>query len=339
MLLVKKLILFFNKAMAEANILFKKGKTFAESRMYKEAIDYYRRAIARSPKFAEAYNELGNVYLIQSNVEEAINCYRRATLFKPFYAEAWSNQGAALLIQGIYDEAIKCFRKVTEIQPENAQGWLAQGSLMLTLCRYSEAIECFDRVLELEPNSEEAYNKRKEAIRQLELQKAKELKSTKKICLLGDPGVGKTSLIRRYVYGLFVDKYLPTIGAKVTRKVISALGLELTLTIWDITGLEDFRNIHPTYYLGANGAFVVCDCTRRDTLANVSKWVDSIFKVTGKIPILLVANKIDLRANLSDFELRTLASELDTTYIKTSAKTGENVEKAFQTFAEELMFA
>ncbi|MDI6888037.1 MAG: tetratricopeptide repeat protein [Candidatus Thermoplasmatota archaeon] len=323
----------------EANALVRKAKFFASQGMHKEAIEHYRKALSICPNFAEAYNELGNVYLTQSNLEDAISCYRRAVLHKPFYTEAWNNQAAALLIQGIYDEAVKCYQKVVELEPRNANAWIAQGSLMLNLCRYSEALECFNKALELEPSSPEVIAKRKETIKRLEASKAKELKATKKICVLGDSMVGKTSLIRRYVYGMFVDKYLPTIGAKVTKKVISAFGVELTLNIWDITGLEDFKTIHPTYYLGANGALVVCDALRPETLERLSNWVHSLFKVTGRIPILILANKIDLarRFYQEDF-IKRLASEFSTKYLLTSAKTGENVERAFLTIAEELVF-
>jgi len=323
----------------DPNWLFRKAKSFASMGMYHEAVGYYRKALTLSPKFAEAYNELGNVYLIQGNIEEALSCYRRATLFKPFYAKAWSNQGAAMLIQGSYDEAVKCFKKAVELDPSNVNAWVVQGSLMSSLCRYAEAVECFDKALEIDPGCEEAINKRKEVLKHLEVEKLRELRKTKKICLLGDPMVGKTSLIRRYVYGMFVDKYLPTIGAKVTRKVIQTLGVELTLSLWDITGLEDFRTIHPTYYQGGNGAIIICDTTRPETLSHLRSWVEAIFRVTRPIPVIFVANKIDLSPGFAVNELKRISSEFNAPCLRTSAKTGENVETAFQTLAEKLVLA
>ncbi|MEW6069726.1 MAG: tetratricopeptide repeat protein [Candidatus Thermoplasmatota archaeon] len=322
----------------DATALFKKAKILASNGIYREAIEHYRKALSICPNFAEAYNELGNVHLTQGNIEDALSCYRRAVLYKPFYAEAWNNQAAALLIQGLYDEAIKCFKKVVELEPNNPSAWIAQGSLMFSLCKYSEALQCFNKALEIDPSSQEAIARRKDVVKQLEASKAKELKATKKICLLGDPMVGKTSLVRRYVYGMFVDKYLPTVGAKVTRKVISVFGREVTLTIWDITGLEDFKTIHPTYYLGANGALIICDALRPETLDRLPKWLDSILKIADRIPVLLLANKIDLAPRFyQEDSIKRLASELNTKYLLTSAKTGENVEKAFVTLTEEMV--
>jgi small GTP-binding protein len=320
-----------------ATDLFKKAKLLVNNGLYSEAIEHYRKALVISPNFAEAYNELGNIYLTQGKIEDAINFFRRAVLYKPFYTEAWNNQAAALLIQGLYDEALKCFKKVIDLEPRNVNARIAQGSLFLSLNRYSEALECFNKALELDPYSPEAIARRKEVMNRLEASKAKELKATKKICLLGDPMVGKTSLIRRYVYGMFVDKYLPTIGAKVTRKIMSVLGVEVTLTIWDITGLEDFKSIHPTYYLGANGALIVCDALRYESSERIPNWLNSIFKVAGKIPVLLLANKIDLMRRFNDESIKKLASEYNTKYLLTSAKTGENVERAFQMLAEHIV--
>jgi small GTP-binding protein len=319
--------------------LIKKAKSLAASGMYNEAINYYLKSIQVSPKFAEAHNELGNVYLSMGNIEEALSCYRRATTLKPFYTAAWKNQGAALLVQGIYDEAVKCFNKAVEIEPNNIDTWIVYGSLMLSLNRYREALECFDKALSIQPTSQEALDKKQEAMKQLEMQQLKELRKTKKICLLGNPQVGKTSLIRRYVYGMFVDKYLPTIGAKVTRKVIHPFGVELTLLLWDITGLEDFRTIHPTYYMGANGALVLCDVTRPETAGFMPRWAEAIQKVAGKIPLIFLGNKSDLSGRrMLESELSTISAKFGGTYMYISAKTGENVEKAFQSLAEDMVF-
>lgn len=322
----------------ESNTLFKRGKYLAGSDMHVEAAECYRKAIKLCPNFAEAYNELGNTYLTLGNVEDAINCYRKATLFKPMYAEAWNNQGGALLIQGLYDEAVKCFEKVTEILPENIDAWIAQGSLMMSLCRYQEAVECFEKALKIVPGSAEALSKRNDAIKHLEASREREKKAVKKICLLGDQQVGKTSLIRRYVYGMFVDRYLPTVGAKITKKTTQVLGVELTLMLWDITGLEDFRTLHPTYYHSANGAFVICDSTRVETQMHLSNWVESIFKITPKIPVIFIANKIDMNRRFSDENILKISSEFNAPYLKTSAKTGENIERAFELLVEKMVF-
>jgi len=102
---------------------------------------------------------------------------------------------------------------------------------------------------------------------------------TKKICLLGDPAVGKTSLIHRYVYDVFDDKYLSTIGAKITKKknVVEIPGarfnVEITLLVWDIAGQMKFGNVHQSYYKGAEGALVVADITRSETFEHIVNWI------------------------------------------------------------------
>lgn len=98
-----------------------------------------------------------------------------------------------------------------------------------------------------------------------------------KVCLLGDYAVGKTSLVRRFVYNLFEDKYLSTIGVKVSRKMVAVPRgdevVELVLMLWDLAGSEEFDSVRASYLRGAAGALVVCDVTQRSTLASVSDYV------------------------------------------------------------------
>ncbi len=155
----------------------------------------------------------------------------------------------------------------------------------------------------------------------------------KKICLLGDPAVGKTSLIRKFVYDAFDDRYLSTIGAKITKKVVNLKreNLEIRLMIWDIAGQHTFSNLKGSYFKGATGALIVCDVTRSETVKNLETWVASLFDVTGDIPILFMANKSDL-LNKTQFDekgMEDFASRFNTQYFLTSAKTGINVEQSF----------
>jgi len=163
----------------------------------------------------------------------------------------------------------------------------------------------------------------------------------KKICLLGDPAVGKTSLIGRYVLDMFDDKYLSTIGTKVTKKNVliedekKGLRIDLALMIWDIVGQKEYKKLHQMYYQNASGAIAVCDLTRRETLASLESWVESIFEVNGPIPIVFLGNKADLqeKITITQDDLQKIADKYNTKSFITSAKTGLNVENAFQTIA------
>lgn len=167
-----------------------------------------------------------------------------------------------------------------------------------------------------------------------------------KICLVGDGGVGKTSLIGRYVYDIFSDKYLPTIGTKVTRKELllrypsKRLQVKMDAMIWDIMGQKLFKSLlHESYFIGARGILGVCDLTDKNSLMGLIDWVKSVNEVAGRVPIVILANKSDLNGNiiLTDDEVRTIASTLDAPYVYTSAKTGENVAQAFVLLAREMV--
>jgi len=170
----------------------------------------------------------------------------------------------------------------------------------------------------------------------------------KKISLLGDPAVGKTSLIHRFVYEAFDDKYLSTIGAKVTKKshLFAAEEYEglsqdtnFTFLIWDIAGQKAFKSVHQAYYVGSEGALVVCDLTRKETLDNLLDWISELFKVVRNVPVLILANKCDLedRICFGEAELRAVASQINAPFYFSSAKTGHNVEIAFERLGEHIL--
>ena len=166
-----------------------------------------------------------------------------------------------------------------------------------------------------------------------------------KVCLLGDAAVGKTSTIRRYVLDKFDDKYIVTIGTKLSKKDVTytypKLQVFLTLLIWDIIGQKEFKRLHSMYYSGAKGAIVVCDITRKETLESIYDWISSIFKVTGEIPIIIIGNKIDLidQAQITEQEIAAIANEYDAPYFMTSAKTGVNVNESFKILGERILKA
>jgi small GTP-binding protein len=167
------------------------------------------------------------------------------------------------------------------------------------------------------------------------------IKSTeiiKKICLIGNSGVGKTSLIKRFILDIFDDKYLKTLGTKVSKKDVTIeypekdLKINLTMMVWDIMGQETFRALlQDSYFYGARGALAVCDATKVETLKVLEQWVESLYGTAGKVPIVFVANKSDLKKSIKVKEktLKNFVGKYDAPYVYTSAKTGDNVEKAF----------
>ncbi|WP_455391703.1 Rab family GTPase [[Eubacterium] cellulosolvens] len=158
-----------------------------------------------------------------------------------------------------------------------------------------------------------------------------------KIILVGFPDVGKTSLVRRFVLEEFNDKYLKTIGFKVfTKKLVyqkkDGSEIALTLMIWDIMGQKSYKLSPERAFLNTKGAIMVCDLTRKHTLDKLVELTTELFNLNEDIPLVFIANKNDL-AKLIKFgkpELCDIAQAFDSPYFITSAKTGENVEKAFR---------
>lgn len=167
----------------------------------------------------------------------------------------------------------------------------------------------------------------------------------KKVCMLGHFAVGKTSLVRRFVEGRFDDKYLSTIGVKISRKPVTTDRGVVHLILWDLAGSEEYNGVQTSYLQGASGGLVVCDLTRPETLEGWARYVQRLREVNPSARIVLVANKADLtdQRAISDEELRQAAASLDNgiglpaEYWLTSAKTGDNVEAAFRRLAALLL--
>ena len=165
----------------------------------------------------------------------------------------------------------------------------------------------------------------------------------KKVCLLGDGAVGKTSLIRKYVYDDFDDKYLMTIGAKITKKSLLVEGpdeqINLTMMVNDIVGQVEFERLHKQYYRGSKGGLFVCDLTRKDTLERMEWWLNSFREVAGDVPVILLGNKVDLKDEheITPELMTEFAEKFNCPFFMTSAKTGENVEKAFENMGKRVV--
>ena len=167
----------------------------------------------------------------------------------------------------------------------------------------------------------------------------------KKILLIGDPAVGKTSLIRKFVLDIFDDSYLSTLGTKVTNKTMILSPQEITqkvelkLMIWDVMGQKEYQMIQESAYMGSNGAIIVGDLSRNDTLDHLGVWVSDLFNITSVIPLVFVGNKVDLvnPESINREKLEQLAMSYEAPFVYTSAKSGENVENMFQIIANMLI--
>jgi len=159
---------------------------------------------------------------------------------------------------------------------------------------------------------------------------------SKKVCLLGDFAVGKTSLVRRFVYDRFDDRYITTIGVKVSRKtvaVVRAYGIvELTMMLWDLAGSEEFDRVRASYLRGSAGAVLVCDLTRPETLDSLRAYQEDLFSINPEAQLVLAANKRDLaeQQRLGTAQIEAFAAELNIPHYLTSAKTGDEVEQLFR---------
>ena len=162
----------------------------------------------------------------------------------------------------------------------------------------------------------------------------------KKVCMLGATGVGKTSLVSRFVLSLFSDTYLTTIGVKVDKKAVSVDGRDVTLMLWDIYGQDEFQTVRESYLRGASGYVLVADGTRQRTLDTTRELQTTAEGVLGRVPFVLVLNKADLADDwrVDDKALWRMAED-GWTVIRTSAKSGAGVEDAFLKLARKMVTA
>lgn len=165
-----------------------------------------------------------------------------------------------------------------------------------------------------------------------------------KITLIGDGGVGKTAIRERYLGKGFKANYLMTIGADFAMRDDTIDGTPVRYQIWDLAGQQRFDAVREVYYKGALGALLVYDITRHDSYMNTPKWINELWTHNGRgrVPIVVVANKIDMREEVENTVTPEQGSAFtkklsDVTqqegftcnYIETSAKTGINIGEAF----------
>lgn len=169
--------------------------------------------------------------------------------------------------------------------------------------------------------------------------------TTKKICLLGDFNVGKTSLIRRFVEDKFSDQYLSTVGVKISRKSVdikTELDLhQINLMVWDLEGNTKFKPITPSYLKGASGSIIVADLTRVSTLNSINQHINLFLQTNPQGTIAIAFNKVDLIPQEKLDKLLENYSSYDNSQIlssySTSAKTGNNVAEIFKELSQSII--
>ena len=160
----------------------------------------------------------------------------------------------------------------------------------------------------------------------------------KKICMVGVYGTGKTCLVQQFVQGIFSVKYLSTVGVKIDRKPMKIGDQEITLMLWDLEGRDSEHDVSPSYVKGAHGVIYVCDGTRPETVIALPGLREMVEQTVGEVPSIVALNKIDLTQNWTlSKQAEENAGGEGIKRVRTSAKTGEGVESAFQWVAERMM--
>lgn len=163
-----------------------------------------------------------------------------------------------------------------------------------------------------------------------------------KVLILGDAGVGKSSLLIRFTSGRFPEAYESNIGVDFLRRNVNVRGKTVALKIWDTAGQERFRHITSSYFRGAQGMLIVYDVTDPLSFENVEHWIESANRyTTNRICRMLVGNKIDLLETAEESvpveKAREVASKHSMSLFQTSAKEGTAIDEPFLNLADELL--
>lgn len=159
-----------------------------------------------------------------------------------------------------------------------------------------------------------------------------------KLLIIGDSGVGKSSILLRFSDNLFSGTYITTIGVDFKIRTIEVEGEKVKLQIWDTAGQERFRTITATYYRGTQGVMVVYDVSNLDTFGNVRRWLQEIEQNCDDVVRILVGNKCDSPdKKVSTEEGQALANQMNISFFETSAKDNLNIEKVFDEITKQVM--
>ncbi len=162
----------------------------------------------------------------------------------------------------------------------------------------------------------------------------------KKVCMLGSFAVGKTSMVKRFVEGRFDDRYLSTIGVKISRRKVAVAEDSLSLIVWDLAGGDEFLRTNTSYLRGAAGCLIVCDLTRPQTVRSIDQYAEQMLSANPAAKIIIVGNKADLvdEIQVSKEDLQAVSQSLSSCPVYlTSAKSGINVSDAFKSLAENII--
>ncbi len=156
--------------------------------------------------------------------------------------------------------------------------------------------------------------------------------------MVGAFATGKTSLVAKFVYSIFSEKYQTTVGVKIDRKTVKVKEQELNLILWDLYGEDEFQKLRISYLRGSSAFLLVVDGTRKSTLQTALELQQRVEGSIGKVPFILVLNKWDLQDEWElDAESIEAIESKGWIVIKTSAKTGLNVEEIFYTLATKIL--
>ncbi|BFZ56098.1 hypothetical protein PYCC9005_003140 [Savitreella phatthalungensis] len=162
-----------------------------------------------------------------------------------------------------------------------------------------------------------------------------------KFVIIGDSGVGKSNLMLRLTDDRYLNSHDVTIGVEFGARIVDVDGTKMKLQIWDTAGQESFRSVTRSYYRGATGALLVFDISRRQTFEHALTWLNDLRQhADPNIAVMLVGNKLDLAAagerQVSTDEAAAWARDNDVAYMEASAKTGDQVEEAFEGVARQV---
>lgn len=151
-----------------------------------------------------------------------------------------------------------------------------------------------------------------------------------KVILVGDNGVGKSVLLKRYKTGEFVSKYIPTMGVDVTLLTFNTNYGSIALKVWDCAGQETFGGLRDGYYKGANGAIIMFDLSSRQTFMNASNWLNDFLRATDDTSVVICGNKADIKDRKVPWsEIRAVFPMTKFDYFDISAKSNYNFENPF----------
>ena len=170
---------------------------------------------------------------------------------------------------------------------------------------------------------------------------AKQYDDLFKLVIIGDSGVGKSCLLLRFADDTFTENYYSTIGVDFRFKCLEIGERKCKLQIWDTAGQERFKTVTSAYYRGADGIIIVFDQTDKESFKNIQNWIEDIAKYSTDDPATIIfANKDDVKSEkktVNDTDINELEKKTGLEVIKTSAKTGEKVNYAFEKITQKLL--